>query len=96
MGFPDNSVGKESTCNAGDPSSIPGSGRSTEEGIGYSLQYSGLENSMDHRVYGLAKSRTCLSYFHTERKNIVNNIKKNKTVFQHFTTSSVKMLSCLL
>ena len=34
------SVGKESTCNAGDPSSIPGSGRSAGEGIGYSLQYS--------------------------------------------------------
>ena len=40
MGFPDNSVGKESTCNAGDPSSIPGSGRSAGEGIGYLLQYS--------------------------------------------------------
>ena len=36
----DSSVGKESTCNAGDPSSIPGSGRSTGEGIGYPLQYS--------------------------------------------------------
>ena len=34
------SVGKESTCNAGDPGSIPGSGRSTGEGTGYSLQYS--------------------------------------------------------
>ena len=33
-------VGKESPCNAGDPSSIPGSGRSTGEGIGYPLQYS--------------------------------------------------------
>ena len=40
MGFPHSSVGKESTCNAGDPSSIPGSGRSTGEGIGYPLQYS--------------------------------------------------------
>ena len=39
MGFPDNSVGKESTCNAGDPSSIPGSRRSTGERIGYLLQY---------------------------------------------------------
>ena len=34
------SAGKESTCNAGDPSLIPGSGRSTGEGIGYTLQYS--------------------------------------------------------
>ena len=39
-GFPDNSVGKESACNAEDPSSIPGSGRSSGEGISYSLQYS--------------------------------------------------------
>ena len=36
----DSSVDKDSACNAGDPSSIPGSGRSTGEGIGYPLQYS--------------------------------------------------------
>ena len=40
MGFPDSSVGEESACNAGDPSLIPGSGRSLGEGIGYPLQYS--------------------------------------------------------
>ena len=40
MGFPDSSVGKESACNAGDPSSIPESGRSAGEGIGYPHQYS--------------------------------------------------------
>ena len=40
-GFPDSSVGKESACNAGDPSSIPGWGRSTGEGIGYPLPYFG-------------------------------------------------------
>ena len=40
QGFPDSSVGKESACNAGDPGSIPGLGRSPGEGIGYSLQYS--------------------------------------------------------
>ena len=39
-GFPDSSVGKESTWNAGDPSLIPGSGRSPGEGIGYPLQCS--------------------------------------------------------
>ena len=38
LGFPDSSVGKESACNAGDPSSIPGSGRSPGEGTGYPLQ----------------------------------------------------------
>ena len=37
MGFPDSSAGKESPCNAGDPSSTPGSGRSPGEGIGYPL-----------------------------------------------------------
>ena len=40
MGSPDSSVGKESTCKAGDPGSIPGSGRSLGEGIAYPLQYS--------------------------------------------------------
>ena len=39
-GFLDSSVGKESTCNAGDPGSVPGWGRSAGEGIGYPLQYS--------------------------------------------------------
>ena len=41
-GFPHSSVGKESACNAGDPGLIPGSGRSTGEGIGYPFQYSWL------------------------------------------------------
>ena len=40
VGFPGGSAGKESTCDAGDPSSIPGLGRSPGEGIGYPLQYS--------------------------------------------------------
>ena len=40
LGFSDSSVGKESACSAGDPSSIPGLGRSAGEGIGYPLQYS--------------------------------------------------------
>ena len=40
MGFSGSSASKESTCNAGDPGSIPGSGRSPGEGIGYPLQYS--------------------------------------------------------
>ena len=39
-GFPDSSVGKESACNAGDPGSIPGLGRSTGEELGYPLQCS--------------------------------------------------------
>ena len=62
--FPDSSVGKESTCSAGDPGSISGLGRSPGEGIGYLLQYSGLEISMDYIVLRVAKSWTWLSYFH--------------------------------
>ena len=104
MGFPNRSAGKEFTCNAGDPGSIPGWGRSPGEGIGcplkyswaslvaqlviesscnardlgsipglgrppgkgksYPLQCSGLENSTDYIVHGVAKSRTQLSDFH--------------------------------
>ena len=63
-GFPDSLVGKESACNAGDLGSIPGLGRSSGEGIGYLLQYSGLENSMDCIVHGVAKNWTRLSDFH--------------------------------
>ena len=103
-GFPHSSVGKESACNAGDHGWIPGSGRPTEEGIGYPLQYtwsslvaqlvknqlvkretqvwslswgespgegkdyplqySGLEDSMDCIVHGVAKSQTRVSDFH--------------------------------
>ena len=102
-GFPGSSVGKESTCNVGDPGSIPGSGRSAGEGLGYplqdswaspvaqlvkslpamqktwlwslswedpreekgySLQHSGLKNSMDYIVHGVPKSLTWLSDFH--------------------------------
>ena len=53
-----------STCNAGDPSSIPGLERSPGERNSYPLQYSGLENSKDCIVYGVAKSQTQLRDFH--------------------------------
>ena len=64
--FPGGSVGKESTCNAGDPGSIPGWGRSLVEGNGNPLQYSCLENPKDRgtwwaMVRGVAKSQTQLS-----------------------------------
>ena len=49
---------KASASNAGDPGSIPGSGRSPGEGRGYPLWYYGLENSMDCIVHGVAKSWT--------------------------------------
>ena len=60
VGFPHSSVGKEFACNAGDPGSIPGSGRSSGEGNGNPLQYSHLENSLDRgawqaTVHGFAR-----------------------------------------
>ena len=66
MGFPDVSVGKESTCNAGDSVSVPGLGRSPGKGDGNPLQYSCLENPMDTgswwaTIHGVTKSWTQLS-----------------------------------
>ena len=63
MGFPRGSDGKESACNAGDPGSMPGLGRSPGEGNGDPFQYSCLENSMERgawwaTVCGVKKSRT--------------------------------------
>ena len=63
MGFPGGSAGKESACNVGDLGLISGLGRYPGEGKGYPLQYSGLENSIDCIVHGVAKSRTQLSDF---------------------------------
>ena len=63
LGFPCGSAGTESACNAGDLDSIPGLGRSPREGKGYPLQYSGLGNSMDSIVLGVAKSQPQLSDF---------------------------------
>ena len=63
-GFPGGSAGKEFACNAGDLGLIPGLGKSSGEGKGYPLQYSGLENSMDRIVHGVAKSQTQMSNFH--------------------------------
>ena len=60
----DSSVGKESTHNVGHLSLIPGLGGSPGEGKGYPFQYSGLENSMDYTVRGIANSWTQLSDFH--------------------------------
>ena len=65
-GFPGGSDGKESTCNAGYPGSIPGSGRSPGEGNGNPLHYSCLGNLTYRGVWwatahGVAKSQTRLS-----------------------------------
>jgi len=64
LGFPCGSAGKASACNVGDLGSIPGLRRSPGEGKGYTLQFSGLENSMDCIVHGVAKSQTRLNDFH--------------------------------
>ena len=61
--FPGGSDDKESACNAGDPGSIPGSGRSPGEENGNPLQYSYLKKSMDRGVlwaivHGVTKSWT--------------------------------------
>ena len=66
MGFPGSSDSKQSAFNEGDLSSIPGSGRSPDEGNGNPLQYSCLGNLMDRGAYraiihGVTKSRTRLS-----------------------------------
>ena len=63
LGFPGSTAGKESAYNAGDLGSIPGSGRSPGEWIGYPLQYSCLENSMDRgawwaTIHGVAELDT--------------------------------------
>ena len=79
------SVGKESTCNAGDLGSIPGFGISPGEGKGYPLQYFGLKNSMDCIVHGVAKSRTQLSNFHFT--TILRKLYVNSTVLaEHWYT----------
>ena len=62
-GFPGGSDSKACTCSIGDLGLIPGLGRSPEEGNGYSLQYSCLENSVDRGawwtiVHGVLKSQT--------------------------------------
>ena len=80
MDFPCGSDDKESTCNAGDLGSIPALRTSLGEGKGYPLQYSGLENSRDCTVHGVAKSRTRLReyYFQNIHKN------SNQLLLLHF------------
>ena len=79
MGFPCDSAAKGSTCTVGDLSLIPGLGRSPGEEKGYPLPYSGLENSMDCTVPGVAKSWTRLCYFQLSTK----------------TTSSLRTRGCV-
>ena len=80
---------KESACNAGEPGWSPGSGRSAAEEIGYPLQYSGLENSMDCIVHGVARSQTRLSdfhflwyYIHNDHKVLPVDMNKSRGLFR--------------
>jgi len=78
LGFPGGSAGKESACNAGDLSLIPGLGRSPGEGKGYPLQYSGLENSMDYSPWDQKESdrtkQLSLSLSHLKNEYFHSNI----------------------
>ena len=70
-GFPRGSASKESACNAGDPSSISGSGRSPGEGNGCSLQYAYLENSMEsYSPWGRKLSDMTEGLTHTHTRKI--------------------------
>ena len=74
MGSPGGSDGKESTCNVGDLGSIPGLGSSPGEGNNYSLQYSGLENSMDRETWWSQRVRHDWATFTSHHFNVVYNI----------------------
>ena len=74
-GCPGGSDNKESSCNAGDPGSIPGSGRSPGEGNSNPFQYSCLENPLDREawwatVHGVATSQTRLKWLSTHTMNV--------------------------
>ena len=95
LGFPGASAGKESTCNVGDLGSIPGLGKSLGEGNGYPVQYSGLENSMDYTVHGVAKSWTQLSNFRTHTFPTLTTIKKIAIIHLFVNTFGKYLLAAL-
>ena len=82
MGFPGGSDSKESTCNSGDPGSIPRVRRSPGEGNGYLLQYACLGNAKEREawqaaVHGIAKSWAQLNNYHS-----LKSVTKTKTSMQ--------------
>jgi len=74
LGFPGGSAGKESACNAGDLSLIPGLGRSPGEGNSYPLQYSGLENFMDYVVHGFTKKQGWATFTFSGLEDVIMQI----------------------
>ena len=78
MGFPDGSDGKESVYNAGDQGSIPELGRSREEGHGYQLQYSCLEDSVDRGAWQADPSLAAWGHKELDTTaRLTKSIKKN-------------------
>ena len=90
--FPCGSAHKEFTCNAGDLGLIPGLRRSPREGKGYPLQYSGLENSSNSIVHGVAKSWTQLSDFRfsyrTDQLDLLAIQGTLKSLLQHHSSKA--------
>ena len=90
MGFPDSSVGKESACNVGGPSSIPGLGRSAEEGIGYPLQ-----DSWASLVTQLVKNLPAMRETWVQSLGWENPLEKRKAT--HSTISGLKnSMDCIV
>ena len=88
QGFPSGSDGKESACNAGYPSSIPGSGRSPGDGHGYPLQYSCLENPMDRGAWWATVLRSAQSQTQLKRLSIHSLGKHHSGRIHHQEESS--------
>ena len=92
--FPGSSDSKESDCSAGDLGSIPGLGRSPEEGTSNPLQYSCLENSMDlgawqATVHGVAKRWTWLSNFYFHKPTTMGKRKAYMNAHTHTYTHTL-------
>ena len=101
--FPGGSDSKESSCNAGDPGSIPGLGRAPGEGNGNPLQYSCLENPMDRgawraTVHGVTKSQTRLTEHTSEKEGPTSDVgdpeltknTRNDYAYPEFTIAETK------
>ena len=88
-GFPDSSVGKESACNVGDLSLIPGLGRSHGEGNSYPRQYSGLENSMDcpwgHKESNMTEQLLLSLFFILSKKYLLTSYYVQSTCMEKQT-----------
>ena len=93
MGFPCGTAGKESACHAEDLGLIPGLGGSPGEGKGCPLQYSGLENSRDCIVHGVAKRWTQLSDFHYSLFINIDNIHVISMKYRYLLNICIQILN---